>query len=214
VSEAEHDRQLLVAWCAGDRRAGNRLFRRHVRSISNFLRSKLDTGADDLTQRTFLALLEAPDRFRQEASVRTYLFAIARRRLLMHLRARSYERRRFDPATCSMLDAGVSPARGIAHAQEHALLADALRCIPVDYQVALELHYFEDLPLAEIAIVLEQPVGTIKSRLSRGRKLLHEVLAARAESAEILASVSEDLERWMRSLPAAIPHAVESSNEP
>jgi ABC-type transporter Mla subunit MlaD len=53
---------------------------------------------------------------------------------------------------------------------------------------------------------LQEPVGTIKSRLSRGRTLLRQTLTSLADSTEILSSVSQDLERWMRSLPCAMPH--------
>ena len=95
MSERETDQELLAAWKNGDRERGNRLFSRHVRSISTFFRSKLAEGAEDLTQRTFLALVEQADRFRGDSSVRTYLFGIARKQLLMHLRSLTTERKRF-----------------------------------------------------------------------------------------------------------------------
>ena len=209
MSERETDQELLAAWKNGDRERGNRLFSRHVRSISTFFRSKLAEGAEDLTQRTFLALVEQADRFRGDSSVRTYLFGIARKQLLMHLRSLTTERKRFDPATWSLVDVGVRVSRPLAEQQEQQLLVEALRTLPVDYQIALELFYWEELEVAEIAAVLEDPVGTVKSRLSRGRTLLRKALETLAPSVDLQASVAEDLGRWMRTLPAAVRRATD-----
>ena len=203
----ESDLELLEAWRAGDRDRGSRLFARHVRSISGFFRSKLAEGAEDLTQRTFLALLEAPRRFRAESSVRTYLFGIARRQLLMHLRSLTAERKRFDPATWSLVDLGVPVGQPATARQEQSLLARALATLPLDYQIALELFYWEELEVAAIAEVLEDPVGTVKSRLSRGRVLLRKALEQLAPTADLHSSVAGDLERWMRSLPVGFRRA-------
>jgi len=71
-------------------------------------------------------------------------------------------------------------------------------------QVALELHYFEGLPLAEIAEVLGRPVGTIKSLLARGREMLREHLEELATSQELLASLVGELERWIGTLPELV----------
>ncbi len=202
--QRESDQDLLIAWRDGDRERGNRLFSRHVRSISAFFRSKLADGAEDLTQRTFLALVEQADRFRGDSSVRTYLFGIARKQLLMHLRSKTTERKRFDPATWSLVDVGVRLSQPVAREQERTLLFAALRTLPLDYQIALELHYWEDMEVAAIADVLEDPVGTIKSRLSRGRTLLGKALEELAPSLQVQTSVTSDLGRWMRSLPQAV----------
>src|SRR5207237_5632676 len=97
--------------------------------------------------------------------------------LLMYLRGKSRAAARFDPLTWSSPDAGASPVRAAA-ANEHArTLAAALQKLPVDYQLALELHYFEGMSVAEIAEVVAKPAGTIKSLLSRGRDLLRERIA-------------------------------------
>ncbi|MEM6989149.1 MAG: sigma-70 family RNA polymerase sigma factor [Myxococcota bacterium] len=200
----ESDAELLQAWRDGDRERGNRLFARHVRSISAFFRSKLPEAAEDLTQRTFLALVEQADRFRGDSSVRTYLYAIARKQLLMHLRTLTTDRRRFDPASWSLVDAGAQVTQPLAKQQEAGLLLAALQTLPVDYQIALELFYWEDMEVAAIAEVLEAPVGTIKSRLSRGRTLLGTAIENLAPSLQLQTSVAGDLARWMRALPGAV----------
>jgi RNA polymerase sigma-70 factor (ECF subfamily) len=198
------DRALLAAWQRGDREQGNELFRRHIRSVSRFFRTKVPEAAEDLTQSTFLALAELDPARIVAGSFRGYLFGIARNQLLMHLRTKTRADRRFDPLTWSAPDAGASPVRVAAAHQQQRALATALQRLPVDYQVALELHYFEGLAVAEIAEVLGRPVGTIKSLLSRGRDLLRERIVELAGTDELLLSVAGELERWMRALPDAI----------
>jgi len=200
----DDDRELLGAWRAGERARGNQLFQRHIRAVSRFFRTKVPDAAEDLTQQTFLALANDPARLDGAIVFRAYLFGVARNMLLMHLRGKSRAQARFDPLTASARDAGAGPARIVARAQQHQVLATALQQLPVDYQVALELHYFEGLAIAEISDVLERPVGTIKSLLSRGRELLRAQLEHLASSAELLTSLGNELDRWIRSLPDAL----------
>ena len=199
------DHALLAAWRAGDRERGNVLFQRHIKSVSRFFRTKVPEAAEDLTQNTFLALSELdPARIVGEVPFRAYLFGIARNQLLMHLRTKCRAVKRFDPLTSSARDAGAGPARMVARQEQHTVLAAALQRLPIDYQVALELHYFESLPLAEIAEVLGRPLGTIKSLLSRGREMLREYLEEVASSEELLTSIVGELDRWMTTLPELV----------
>ena len=204
MTEALDDRVLLEAWRGGDRERGNELFRRHIRSVSRFFRSKIPEAAEDLTQSTFLAIAQVDPARLGDAPFRAYLFGVARNQLLMHLRAKVRADKRFDPLTWSAPDAGASPVKIVARQQQQALLASALQSVPVDYQIALELFYFEAMPIAEMAAVLERPVGTIKSLLSRGRDLLRERIEAMAGSEELLASVVGELDKWLGTLPAAM----------
>jgi RNA polymerase sigma-70 factor (ECF subfamily) len=188
------DEQLLIAWRGGDRALGNELFSRHIRAVSRFFRTKVPESAEDLTQQTFLALLDGKP---ISVSFRAYLFGIARNVLLMHLRGKSRAAARFDPLTWSAPDAGASPVRAAAALEQTRALAAALQKLPVDYQVALELHYFEGLSVAEIGDVLGKPAGTIKSLLSRGRDLLRERIAELVGDEVLVASVHGELDRWM-----------------
>ena len=140
--EVPTDFELLDAWRAGDSEAGNALFERHFASVCRFFRNKVDEGVDDLIQRTFLACVESRDAFRGEASFRTYLFTLARNELFAHLRRREREHARFDPLEQSVHDLGPTPTNIVAQKAEQRLLLQALRRIPVDLQVALELFYW------------------------------------------------------------------------
>src|SRR5689334_5395518 len=81
------DHELLAKWQSGDNAAGNELCGRHFDAIYRFLEYKVE-DPHELVQNTFLKFVRSRDAFRGEASVRTYLFVIARRELLQHYRGR------------------------------------------------------------------------------------------------------------------------------
>jgi RNA polymerase sigma factor (sigma-70 family) len=200
-AEAPSDEALLDRWRDGDKQAGALLLERHHESLARFFMTKLGPEADDLVQATFLGLLDgALDRYRAESSFRTFLFGIARNKLLLHLRDTIRDRGRFDPAheTLAALErslGSVIDARG----QDKLLLA-ALRQLPVDTQMMLELHYWEDMRVREIAAVLELPVNTVKTRMRRGRQQLDEKMRALASSRAALETTLRGLEGWAEEL--------------
>lgn len=167
-----------MAWRAGDRDAGSRLFERHFELVCNFFRGKLADGVEDLIQRTFVELIESVDRFRGDASFRSYLLGIARHILFRHYREQAQGGRTFEPLVTSVCELMPSASSVIAQHDEHAALVAAMRALPVDLQIALELYFWEDLTMREIAGVLDVPQGTAASRLRRAKEGLRERLDA------------------------------------
>ncbi|MCA9636235.1 MAG: RNA polymerase sigma factor [Myxococcales bacterium] len=196
------DHELLEAWRGGDPAAGRELFGRHFTPVFRFFRNKVDDAADDLTQQTFMACLHTTDRFRGDASFRTYIFAIARRRLYDHLRQNHRRGGREEAiGERSIADLhGPSPTRALVLQEEQELLLRALRRLPLDMQVALELFYWEELSIPEISEVLETPTGTIKRRLQRARHQLDAIMAELASSRGLLESTLGDFDGWARGL--------------
>ena len=197
---ADPDLELLEHWRGGDEAAGRDLFERHFNSIYRFFRAKIGEAAEDLTQQTFMAAVKGRERFEGRASFRTYLFSIARFRLYNHVRDRGRRAKIEDPdgvGERSIIDHGLdSPSAVIAAAEESRLLLRALRHLPLDLQIALELHYWEDLRVAEIAEVLDKPEGTIKRRLQRARAKLEETIRAMAEDPALADSTIGDIAGW------------------
>jgi RNA polymerase sigma-70 factor (ECF subfamily) len=197
----DSDFDLLRAWRGGDDAAGNRLVRRHFDRVYGFFESKVSQGADELTQRTFLGCVEARQRIREGSSFRAYLFGIARKQLL-----RRYDELRRDgrlDAYESGAGAGASegsPSRVVAKQEEQKVLVRALRRLPLDLQIAIELFYWQELPIADIAAVLEIPPGTVKSRLHRAKEQLRAEIEAMELSPDLRESTIHDLERWAKSL--------------
>lgn len=198
------DRELLRAWKGGDRSAGATLFERHYDSVARFFVNKLGTDCDDVIQATFLGCVEAIERFRGEASFRTLLFAIARNQLYKHLDALTRTRARFDSATVSLAELGPSVVTLMGERREHQLLLTALRRLPVDAQMMLELHYWEGLPVREIAVVFDAPINTVKTRMRRARLRLEQELERLANGAEELANTIDGLDRWAEELRARL----------
>ena len=171
----ERSGDLLRAWRAGDRAAGDTLIAGHFESICRFFRTKLGDDVEDLIQQTFLDLLAAPA---PVTSVRARLFTIARRRLLDHLQAR-YRLDEVELVTSiSVADLRTSPSTSAARSEQQRLLHEALCRLPLDHRMALELAYWEDLSGAEIAEILEISEHTVRSRLARARQALRDQIAA------------------------------------
>jgi RNA polymerase sigma-70 factor (ECF subfamily) len=148
------DKELLERWRAGDARAGNQLVRRHFSRVCRFFRTKLEHGAEDLAQQTFLAVVEGKDRVRDGASFKAYIFGVARHLLIHAIRKRYKGPQAFDLGVLSMSvladQNGPTPSEAVAQREEQRLLIAALRTLPIDYQISLELHYWEDMSVGEI----------------------------------------------------------------
>jgi len=192
------DDELLAAWAGGDASAGKLLIERHYDSVARFFRTKARTAWEDLVQRTFLVLAEQRGKFEGQASVRAFLFGIARNVLFEHIR-QSSRAGRADPDFRESAIVDLSPGIGSMAVQraDQRLLVTALQHIPLELQVLLELYYWEELDVAELAQVLQIPAGTVKSRLSRGRALLREQMERLPATAQERESVRVLFGAWI-----------------
>lgn len=170
------DLELLEAWrSAGDVEAGNELFERHFLTVRRFFRNKLPvTEVEDVLQRTFLACVEASDRFRGDSSFRSYLLGIARNQLYCHIRKRATDMvaAGLDFSVSSLDNLGISPTENLAKNEAQQVLCAALRRLPVDTQIILELRHWEQLPSSEIAEIMNIAETTVRTRLFRARQAL------------------------------------------
>lgn len=188
------DAAAVAAWRGGDRAAGEALFERHFEALFRFFRNKVEDNVDDLIQQTFTAVVTSIDRFRGEASFRSYLFAIARNELIAHWRTKQRSAGNLDVDEVSVAELSThQPGRMLARRAEHQLLLTALRAIPLDFQIALELVYWEELTGPELAVALGVPEGTARSRLRRGKELLAAKLAELAGDPATAESTMEEI---------------------
>ena len=199
-SESESDGALLDGWAAGDADAGRRLYRRYCDRITDFFARKTDRDVADLVQRTFARCLQARrDADRRIEHPRAYLFKTATNLLYDHFRAgaRSQD---VEPAATSLADLRTGPATLALRRQAHRRLLLALARIPLDDQIALELSYWEGLPMAELAEVLGVGRSAAISRVHRARARLRAALEALgATEADATATVT-DFEGWRKKL--------------
>jgi RNA polymerase sigma factor (sigma-70 family) len=203
MSPVHDERELLRRWRAGDQSAGNALFERHFDGLYRFFAGKVSRDVEDLIQQTMLACVEGRDRIAGESttSVRAYLFGTARNVLYAHYRRHVHER--FDAVHTSLEDLGPSPSRLVDEAAAARLLAAALRRIPLDLQILLELHYWEQLSHSELAAALAVSVGSVKGKLQTAKAQLRRHMAelASGEGLAALPEVDLDLDRWVAALP-------------
>lgn len=191
------DIELLQAWRDGDRSAGEQLFERYYDAVYRFFRHKLEDDVSDLVQQTFFALVEGIDRVRQSASFRSYLFAIATNLFRAHLRRQYKEGPAIDFAEVSLQALAPGPSTAYARQRERRLLLEALRRIPIDHQVLLELRYWENMKTAEIAEVLAVPHPTVRSRLRRAHELLEQAIAELTSSSREWRHSLTTLQDWI-----------------
>jgi RNA polymerase sigma-70 factor (ECF subfamily) len=190
------DIELLDAWTAGDTQAGNALYRRYHHTLVRFFRNKVTGDLEDLVQQTLLKSFEGRGRLRSQRSFRSYLFGIAYRTLADHYRARYRAPESTDVTDSSIHDMSAGPSVLIAQQREHQLLLEALREVPLAYQVVLELYYWENLTALEIAESLEIPLGTAQTRLRRAKELLAERVQRHSRELGGAARLADDLDAW------------------
>jgi RNA polymerase sigma factor (sigma-70 family) len=175
------DSQLIAAWRDGDRAAGQMLVGRYFDAISRFFATKAGEHAGDLVQRTFLICSESLGRFRGDGSVRAFLYGIARNVLYEHIRRRMKAvARKPDFSVSSIADLAPGVSTVVDRRAKQQALVEALQRIPLELQLVVELYYWEQLSVSELAEVVGVPPGTIKSRLHRARALLQESIGTTA----------------------------------
>lgn len=195
------DVDLLERWRAGDESAGRALFERCYPSLFRFCANKAysRTEVEDVIQETFLACIEGGARFRGEARFRTFLFAVARNILLKNARKRTH-----DSLDEGRLRRDESVVERMCRRQEERLLLRALRRLPIDLQIAVELAYWERLTTKEVAEFFDVPVGTMKSRLRKARTLLRTSIAELVDIPGGARSTTGNLDGWSDALRALL----------
>jgi RNA polymerase sigma-70 factor (ECF subfamily) len=155
-----------------------RLFDDHQLPLFRFAYRLTGSAADaeDIVQECFLELLRPACSYDPARTpIRTYLFGVVRNQSLKRLRKKDYGP---DPGC------GPSPEREIMRAEMEDVVARAVMELPETQREVLILAHYEQMPLAEIARVLDLEVAAVKSRLQRARAGLKETLAAFAPGLE------------------------------
>jgi len=201
--QRQRDAELLEAWRQGDSSAGEQLFELHAAAIARFFRNKAREDAEELIQQTFVRLIEGRERLRDGLAFRSFILGIARNVLHEYLR-RSSRGRAVDPEVESMADLDPGPVTVAGRKQEHRLLLEGLRRLPVEHQVALELFYWEGLNAADIAPIMGVSHSAMRSRLVKARELLAEAMEAIATSKQLLESTINGLDEWASQIRLAL----------
>jgi RNA polymerase sigma-70 factor (ECF subfamily) len=151
----------------------NELYRAAVRLLGD------STKAEDVVQETYLQAWKSFERFAPGTNCRAWLFKILVN--TMHHHRRKWFNSRLVQEGEEILEQTAAAAPVPEHITEAEIL-HALDGLPADYRVAVLLCDVEEFSYKEIAGALDVPIGTVMSRLSRGRRLLREQLSALARS--------------------------------
>ena len=203
------DHALYERWAEGDRACGERLLRRTLPSVARFFGNKVARIEDrsDLVARTFEIVARKLGDFRGESTFRAYVLGIGRNVLRDYLKALRRKPLSSPLEESSLVELTRSPSVRVAQAQERQLLLVALRSIPLHAQIVLELSLFEELGRSEIAQVLGVPVGTVASRIRRGRAELERRIAALASGEAELVATLDSLVAWRARIRDALDEA-------
>jgi RNA polymerase sigma-70 factor (ECF subfamily) len=177
------DHELVAAAQAGDRRALDTLLRRHYDRVHAVCRRIAGSSrdADDAAQEAMISIVRGLPRFDGRAQFSTWVYRIATNAALDELR-----RRKRRPALHVVGDERepVEPTDPLADREvtgvvDRMAIDAALDELPEEFRAAVVLRDVADLDYAEIAAALGVPVGTVKSRIARGRGQLTALLGNR-----------------------------------
>jgi RNA polymerase sigma-70 factor, ECF subfamily len=174
----DRDEDLVRRAVDGDGSAFGILVERHERRVYNLALRMCghEEDARDATQDAFLTALRKLSSFRGEAAFTTWLHRVTVNACYDLLRKRGRVPLR---AARDDIDHEPEPPPWPDHAEATDLSIDvqrALLAVPEDYRVVMILHDVQDLPYEEVAAIVGVPVGTVKSRLHRGRVALARAL--------------------------------------
>lgn len=169
AEDREADQASLAGMSRGDDLGLASLYDRHARGVYSLaLRILQDVGdAEDVVQEVFTQAWRQSSRYdASRGAVAAWLLTMTRTRAIDRVRARrSRSKDLVDGPVPEVSDPAALPDVQLASAQDVASVRAALAGLPVLQRVALELAYFEGLTHAEIAERLEEPLGTVKTRI-------------------------------------------------
>jgi RNA polymerase sigma-70 factor, ECF subfamily len=183
------DAALVEALARGDARALEHLYERHSRGVYSLaLRLLADSpAAEEVVQETFLKLWRQPSSYQPtRGRLFPWLLGVAHHHAVDLLRRRQLEQRHSVTAAPSSNGDGLTelldnigltsaegdPQSGVGAIEDRQVVGRALAALPAEQRMPLELAYFRGMTQLEIAALLEQPLGTIKTRMRLGLQQL------------------------------------------
>ncbi|MEP0425594.1 MAG: sigma-70 family RNA polymerase sigma factor [Roseobacter sp.] len=173
-----NDNDLITSIGAGDKQAMRVLYDRYNTAIYAFAVSRCKNAelASDCVHDTMLDVWRTSSRFAGTSSVKTWLFSIARNKLVDALRKRG--KLSFVEEVPEAVDTAPNPEAAAIAASEKKRLHSCLTALKDVQQSAIRLAFLEDLTYPEIAEIEDVPVGTVKTRIFHAKQALMRCLSA------------------------------------
>jgi RNA polymerase sigma-70 factor (ECF subfamily) len=172
------DETLIRAIAAGDRRAMQALYARYSVRIYRFvLRLSNDSSlAEDLVSEVFLDVWRAAEGFKVKSQVSTWMLAIARHKALSALRRRSDEQ--LDEDAMAIADPADDAETTVDQRNRSALVQHCLSQLSALHREVLDLVYYHEKSVDEVAEIVGAPANTVKTRMFYARKRMQTLLEA------------------------------------
>ena len=172
------DQELIESVAAGDKSALEQLFTRHSTRMYRFVLRITGnaTLSEDIISEVFLEVWRRPDRFQARSQVSTWLFAIARNKALQALRSRR-QRPIEEDGTADAVDSAGDPEALLHEKSRSAVLKRCLSLLSPIQREIVDLVYYHEKSVAEVAQIVGIPAGTVKTRMFRARNRIAELLA-------------------------------------
>ena len=182
-----NDDAALVGKCIeGDERAFRELVGRYQARVYSlaYRMLRVREDAEDITQETFVRMFRAARRYDPERPFSSWLFTIASRLCIDHIRRRRLptvsmfqrEPGSHEEWTLELADPGQRPDEQTEQHEEERRMRALVDRLPEHYRIVVMLRHQEDLSYEEIAEALDMPLGTIKARIHRARALLRDLI--------------------------------------
>jgi RNA polymerase sigma-70 factor, ECF subfamily len=175
------DAALVVAIARYQQPALAEAYRRHAGSVFALARRLLNdqAAAEEVVQEVFLKLWNQPDRYDPDrGTLRSFLLAHTHSRSVDVLRSETSRRRREERDVRSAAEGGYDIEREVWDMAVSGHVRQAMNALPLNERNAIELAYFGGLTYGEVARKLEEPEGTVKSRIRTGLKRLRSELVS------------------------------------
>jgi RNA polymerase sigma-70 factor (ECF subfamily) len=179
IASDRPDEELVAAAQGGDAAAMDALLRRHYDRVHAVCRRIAGStrDADDAAQEAMIRVVRSLDKFDGRSTFSTWVYRIATNTSLDELR----KRKRRPQLRIIDDDEAPEPVDDLSHRTVDAVadrlaIDQALAELPDDFRIPVVMRDVGDLDYAEIALELDIPVGTVKSRIARGRRMLVERL--------------------------------------
>lgn len=176
------DEELIALSKEGDDAAFGEFVRRHAETVHRWMaRAVSEQEADDMTQEVMLKAYRGLARFRGDAPPRAWLASIADNAVKNRYRSRGRFRRIFagsreENASNEPAETASDPEENARASESRHFVTEALKLLPVEFRMPVVLRDLEEWSYEEISLSLALPLGTVKSRIARGRGQLKAIL--------------------------------------
>jgi len=174
------DEALVQLIASGDKKALQVLFARHNVRVFRFVLRFLgdESVAEDLVSEVFFDVWRQADRFESRSQVSTWLLAIARNKALSVLRRRTTEE--LDEEVAEFIeDPSDNPEVAMQKTQRNAVLQDCLGQLSPAHREIVDLVYYHEKSIDEVAEIIGVPQNTVKTRMFYARKRIAELMTAK-----------------------------------